>query len=106
MENIIQPNRLLAASRTFEEIVDFTIADILQPLIALIVAIAVVGFLWGVSKYILHGGDEAKRTEGTHMMIYGVVVLFIMVSVWGFVTILQQTFFGATPIPTEIPFIT
>lgn len=90
---------------TFKNLVDFIISDLLQPIILLIVSIAVVSFLWGVSKYVLHGGDEAKRTEGTHIMIYGIIALFVMVSVWGFVTILVNTFFGEVPLPVAIPLI-
>jgi len=76
----------------FKSFVDFAIGIILTPLISLIVSLAVAYFVWGVSKYILHGGDPEKRKEGYRMMIYGVIAIFVMVSVWGFVNMLINTF--------------
>lgn len=45
--------------------------------------IAVGEFLMGLIKYIGHGDNEEKRTEGIKMMIYGTLGFFFMVSVWG-----------------------
>ena len=66
--------------------------DILQPLITLIIAIGLVVFLWGIVKYVTAGGDESKAKEGRDLMIYGIIALFVMVSVWGLVNILHETF--------------
>ena len=57
------------------------------------IALALVYFLWGAAQFILHGGDEGKRSEGTKMMIYGIIGLFVMVSVWSLVGVLENTFF-------------
>jgi hypothetical protein len=83
---------LAAVFTDFASLVDFIIITILTPLIYLIVGAAVVYFMWGVSNYILHGGDIEKRKEGYKMMIYGIIAIFVMVSVWGFVRILLNTF--------------
>lgn len=77
---------------TFADLVGIIIAEVLEPLIFLVGGLALLYFMWGVGKYILHGGDAEKRTEGYQMMIYGVIALFIMVSVWGLVAVLQNTF--------------
>jgi len=77
---------------TFADIINVIINNILNPLIPLFIGLGVAYFLWGVSKYILHGGDEAKRREGTQMMINGVIALFVMVSLWGLVNVLLSTF--------------
>lgn len=54
--------------------------DIALPIV---VAIALLAFFWGIVKFIF-GGDEAKK-EGQQFMIWGLVGLFVMVSVWGLV---------------------
>lgn len=64
----------------------------------------VVAFLYGVQKYILAGADETKLKEGRDMMIYGIIGIFVMVSVWGLVKLVTDTFFeGEIPTaPSEI----
>lgn len=55
-------------------------------------ALAVVIFLVGVMKYVAGGDNEEKRTQGRDIMWFGIVALFVMVGVWGFVKILAVTF--------------
>ncbi len=83
----------------FKTFVYFIISAILTPLVSLIVGFTVVYFLWGTSKYILHGGDVVKREEGRKSMFYGIIAIFVMVSVWGLVNMLVGTFgFDVSPI--------
>ncbi len=65
--------------------------DILSMLVPFIISIAVVWFIWNVLQYTIAGNEEKKKTakEG---MIWGIVGIFVMVSVWGLVRILQSTF--------------
>ena len=49
----------------------------------IVVAIALLVFFWGIVKFIF-AGEEGKK-EGKSLMIWGLVGLFIMVSVWGLV---------------------
>jgi hypothetical protein len=56
------------------------------------VTLAVVVFIIGVIKYIINADEAAKREEGRKFMIYGIIALFVMVSVWGLVGIIQGTF--------------
>ncbi|MFW5853313.1 MAG: hypothetical protein ACOCU8_01600 [Patescibacteria group bacterium] len=80
----------------------FLIERVLNPLIILLVALAFVVFLWGLLKYVSAGGNDEKLAEGGKLMVYGIVVLFVMVSAWGFVKILETTF-GFTPEEVDIP---
>ena len=48
-----------------------TLNNILAMLVPFLIALAVVFFLYGVLKFILSGGDEEKRAEGRHAIIYG-----------------------------------
>jgi hypothetical protein len=51
----------------------------------IVIAIGLITFLWGVVQYITAGADEEKRGAARNMMIYGIIGLFVMVSVWGLV---------------------
>ncbi len=66
------------------------IGCILSPAVYLIIGIAVVVFLYGIVKFIMSDGEG--REEGKQFMFYGIVGLFIIVSLWAFVRILQSTF--------------
>ncbi len=83
----------------FKSLVDLIIIRILDPLLILIMSLALVYFLSGVLKYVAHGGDQAKREEGKNVMIYGIIALAVMVSVWGLVQILTDTFGISSTIP-------
>jgi hypothetical protein len=58
----------------------------------LVVGLALLAFFWGVAQFIW-GGDE-KRAEGKQHMIWGIVGLFVMVSVWGLVGFLGNIILG------------
>ena len=69
----------------------------------LLISLAVIVFVIGVIKYIAGADDSAKRTEGRNFMIYGLVALFVMVSVWGLVGVLQGTFgLGNSPVIPQL----
>lgn len=86
--------------RNLQDLIDI-IFGLLQSLIPLIFGIAFIGFLWGAAQFILHADDPGKRKEGTRAMLYGVIALFVMLSIWGLVAILSNTF-GVT---TGSPFL-
>lgn len=73
-----------------------SIASILNTLVGLLIAVAVAWFIWNVFGYIRSSSDEKKKGYGTGM-IWGIVSLAIIVSVWGLVGLLQTTFGVGTP---------
>ena len=78
------------------------VRDLINTLLPVVIALALLYFFWGLAKFILAAGDEAARSEARSIMIWGVIALFVMVSVWGLVNVLVQTFnldTSETPIP-------
>ncbi len=53
--------------------------------IPIVFALGLLFFFYGMALYIFRAGDESKAKEGKSIMIYGVIALFVMVSVWGLV---------------------
>ena len=67
------------------------ITSLINKVIPLLIGIAVLIFLWGVLKYVLSGSDDPeKRKEARGFMIWGIVAIFVMVSIWGLVGLLQN----------------
>ncbi|OGG56804.1 hypothetical protein A3D71_01020 [Candidatus Kaiserbacteria bacterium RIFCSPHIGHO2_02_FULL_55_20] len=62
----------------------------LNAMIGLFITLAIVVFFWGLIKYLMHAGEEAS--EGLSIMFYGVIAIFVMVSIWGIIRLLQSTF--------------
>ena len=66
-----------------------TATRILNALVGLFVLIAVVVFFWGLIQYLLNVGEE--KSKGLQTMIWGIIAIFVMVSIWGIIRILQST---------------
>lgn len=78
-----------------------TINDaIVNPLILLMIAVAVIYFLWGLSLFLINAEDAVKREEGKRKIVWGLIGLFVMVSVFGILKIVVNTI-GA-PVPPGI----
>ena len=65
---------------------------IVQTLIGVVIGLAVLVFFWGLVKYIANANDPEKAKEGKSIMIWGVVAIFVMASVWGIVEFLRNQF--------------
>ena len=65
------------------------ITGFINTAIGLIIAAAVLYIVWGAFTMIR---SEEKREEGKKIIMYGIIGLFVMISIWGFVNILDRTF--------------
>ena len=62
-------------------------------LVPLVFAVAFIVFIWGVFRFFIAGTEDEKAKENAkHLMLYGIIGFFVMVSVWGLVSILLGTF--------------
>lgn len=66
--------------------------EIINQAIAVVASLALLFFFWGLANFILNSSNEEKKGEGKNIMIWGIVALFIMFSVWGLIGVLQNTF--------------
>jgi len=74
---------------------------VLNTLVPLFIALAVVFFIWQVFMYAVAGDEEKKKASKVNI-IYGIVGIFVMVSIWGLVNILQGTFGTAGVAPGNV----
>lgn len=85
-------NYAYGTGSTITDIIYFMI-NIINQAVVLVVALALLFFLWGVAKFILNANNEEKRGEGKSVMMWGIVALFVMLFVWQIVNVLANTFF-------------
>lgn len=92
----LTPTFLFAQEVTMFDIVNMFIG-VLPGFMWLAISIALLVFIWGVLKMIFGLGDtdtdsSKVKEEGKKRMIWGLIALFVLVSVWGLVAIVINTF--------------
>jgi hypothetical protein len=75
---------------------------IIQPVIMFMMALAGLVFIWGVVEFLMNqgGGEEKAIASGKQHILWGLVGLLIMVSVFGIMRLIVNTF-GFTPPPNS-----
>jgi len=78
-----------------------TIGDVVGAAVPVIAALALLAFFWGLAMYLFNFGEgkEDVQKKGRNLMIYGILAIFVMVSVFGIAQLLQRSF-GIQPIQT------
>lgn len=68
-----------------------TITSIMNIVIPILITAAVIYVIAGVIKYVTASDSDGQK-EGRTMIISGIVGLFVIVSIWGLVAVLNSTF--------------
>jgi hypothetical protein len=79
------------------------LGSIVNTLIPIVFAIALLVFFWGLVKFILAAGSEDAKETGRRLMIGGLIALFVMSAVWGIVKLIAQTFDVQTGGSGDVP---
>ena len=69
-----------------------TIPQILNIVIPILMVIATIVFIWGIISYILSAGSDERKKEAKNLIIWGLIGLFVIVAMWGLVTVIGSTF--------------
>jgi uncharacterized membrane protein YidH (DUF202 family) len=64
---------------------------IINPLIDLLFALAIVYFLYGVFEFLSNQENEEKKTTGKSHMMWGIIGIVIMMGVWTILGIVLNT---------------
>ncbi|MDP2651680.1 MAG: hypothetical protein Q8O94_00910 [bacterium] len=75
-------------------------------LVPVLFAIAFIVFLYGIAEaYIFSKGDPEKVKSGHKLVLWGIVAFAIMISIWGLVNVVANTFglsgYGAPALPVS-----
>ena len=87
------PNLCPAPPDNFKEVV-CVFVNILLLLVPFLASLALLAFFWGIVKFIRSAGSESAREDAKNIMFWGIIALFVMVSIWGIVQFFFQDFFG------------
>lgn len=66
--------------------------DIVNLLVGITFTLIVVAFFFGLAKFVMNADDQEARDQGKHIMIGGVIALFIAASIWGIIAFLGDQF--------------
>ncbi len=66
------------------------VATFLNGLIGILITLAIIVFFWGLVQYLVNVGEQ--KSEGLKIMFYGLIAIFVMVSIWGILRLMQSTF--------------
>lgn len=69
-----------------------SIQGLMNMVVPMLIGLAIIAFLYGVLRFVFNASDEGKRAEGRQFMIWGIIGIVVMVSVWGLVAFVQGSF--------------
>lgn len=73
---------------TLSDLVDIFL-KLIQAALPVIAALALLAFLWGLTRFIFRlGGDEKAVTEGKNLMKWGLIALFLLLSFWSIIRLI------------------
>jgi hypothetical protein len=91
---IVLPTVVLAAPKNFSDLAALLV-NLLNGATGVLILAGLVLYFYGVSTNILKFGEGDTEVIRNYFL-WGIIVLFLMVSIWGIVRLLQGTLFGGT----------
>lgn len=83
-------------SETAQNLVASLSTEVLNPVIFLLFAVALVYFIYGVVIFIANADNEQARAQGKRHILYSIIGLVIMAAVWGILQVVVATL-GVSP---------
>lgn len=97
---VLTPMLALAATpKNFKELADI-FATMMNWTITLLITAGIVIYFWGAVMQIMNNAGSEDSSEMRKFLLTGLIVIFVMVSIWGILGLLQNTFFqGSSSLP-------
>jgi len=94
----------VAEPKNLTEIINL-FTDIGLKIIPFLGAVAFLVFVWGIARFIKSAGSEKEIKDSKNLIVWGVIGLFVLITIWGIVAFLQSEFgFGDKPFVPQINF--
>jgi len=75
---------------------------LLGQLLTFLIALAVVWFIWNVVRYTM-SSDDADKEKAKNQMVWGIIAIAVIVSIWGIVGLLRVAFgVESGVVPTDL----
>lgn len=83
----------MSTTATFATLVSNTIVKTINLIIPVLLSLAILFFFIGIVKYIASAGDTKARTTGRDTFIWSLLGIFIIVTLWGILSMIHKFFF-------------
>lgn len=84
---------MLTPNSTLRDVVELFIS-LINLVIPVLIAFALVLFLWGGVRYIYRSGDAHGKGADKEVLLWGLIALFVLVSIWGILRLLKESLLG------------
>lgn len=80
--------------------------DIGLKIIPFLGVVAFLVFVWGVARFIKAAGNEKEIKDSKNLLIWGIIGLFVLVTIWGIISFLSNEFGfgGGNPAIPQVQF--
>ncbi len=79
------------------------IGEILNFVVPITITLALIVFFWGLIGYLYRSDSDDSRKEATRRMIGGILVFFVIVSLWGLTNFLEDQLGLSSPSTEIVP---
>lgn len=77
--------------KTLGQLVTDTLMLLSQYILKVLLAVIILVFLYGLMKYMFKGqGSDTARSEGRKLMLWGVIGIFVITSLWSIVAVFSS----------------
>ncbi|HEY4522373.1 MAG TPA: hypothetical protein VJH91_01905 [Candidatus Paceibacterota bacterium] len=94
------PGIALAAPRTYHELANYFVT-IIDTATGMLIVAGIVIYFFGISTGLVSKGEDAQSKLRIYML-WGLIVLFVMVSIWGILRLVQNTLFMGDPYSPDV----
>jgi len=86
--------QLPSTSLTFSGLVE-KLVHFIEGLIPLLIGVALIAFFWGLINFIYKSQDSHAHNNGKALIIWGLIAMFVLISVWGIIRLMCGIAFGS-----------
>lgn len=83
----------MSTSATFADLAKNTIVKTINLIIPVLLSLAILFFFIGIVKYIANAGDTKARRTGQDTFIWSLLGIFVIVTLWGILSMIHKFFF-------------
>ncbi len=83
---------------TINSLLNNIITFVLNPIVVLMFVVAIVVFFWGIVQFIGNSNTDDGREKGKKNILWGVVGIFIMISVYSIIKLILHSVGVSVPV--------
>jgi hypothetical protein len=92
-ESGLLDNRPLTEAENFADVVSIFVS-LINAAIPVVLALILLFVAWkAIDTWVINAGDEKKISEGKQLIVTSVIVMVVISSVWGLVSLLRNSLF-------------